>query len=440
MIAGDILIDIILALVALGVLVTVHETGHFLAARLCGVKVETFSIGFGSPLLKFVKNEIEYRIGWIPLGGYVKMKGEALEEGAAEEADSFQYTKWWKKIIISLAGPFSNLVLAVLIFILTFLLPSRVEDHYPVVGQVSGDYELIFQVGDSIHAVNGKPVEGWYQFLGSLSRTEDNSISLSRDGKNALLSLPQLEPETFIRDVQPSVTAVVGEMSPGMPAWRAGLKPGDKIIRVNNVEINNWYDMRELITLAEGDSVSLTLVREGQTFERTMPLEQNPMAEGQRLIGITQYMPVTYTLSYPPGKAVQYGVSSTLNFIALNYIALYRVISRPETLKSSVGGPVMIYSLSSQSAKKGWTSWITFLAAISIVLMIMNLLPIPVLDGGHIMFALVQGVIGKPIPRRVQLVLQNIGLVLLLMLMTFAFYNDFSKVFSRAVSSAVRPM
>lgn len=434
------MIDIILALVALGVLVTVHETGHFLAARLCGVKVETFSIGFGSPLLKFVKNEIEYRIGWIPLGGYVKMKGEALEEGAAEEADSFQYTKWWKKIIISLAGPFSNLVLAVLIFILTFLLPSRVEDHYPVVGQVSGDYELIFQVGDSIHAVNGKPVEGWYQFLGSLSRTEDNSISLSRDGKNALLSLPQLEPETFIRDVQPSVTAVVGEMSPGMPAWRAGLKPGDKIIRVNNVEINNWYDMRELITLAEGDSVSLTLVREGQTFERTMPLEQNPMAEGQRLIGITQYMPVTYTLSYPPGKAVQYGVSSTLNFIALNYIALYRVISRPETLKSSVGGPVMIYSLSSQSAKKGWTSWITFLAAISIVLMIMNLLPIPVLDGGHIMFALVQGVIGKPIPRRVQLVLQNIGLVLLLMLMTFAFYNDFSKVFSRAVSSAVRPM
>jgi len=115
------LFDIILALIALGILVTVHETGHFIAARLCGVKVETFSIGFGKPIFKFTRKEIEYKIGWLPLGGYVKMKGESLEETESEEPDSFRFTKWWKKIIIAFSGPFANLLFALLIFILVFM-------------------------------------------------------------------------------------------------------------------------------------------------------------------------------------------------------------------------------------------------------------------------------------------------------------------------------
>jgi len=434
------LIDTVLALVALGVLVTVHETGHFIAARLCGVKVETFSIGFGKPIFRFIKNEIEYRLGWIPLGGFVKMKGDSLEEGAAEEADSFQFTRWWKKIIIALAGPFSNLLLAVLIFILTFMLPSKVEDQFPVIGKSSGDYDLIFQPGDSIQAVNGKAVQGWYQFIGSLSTTDVNRITLIRNGKKAALTLPEVEPETFIRDVLPSVQAVVGDVNPGFPAWRAGLKPGDIIIQVDSAKVNDWYEMRELITRAEGDSVSLVLLRGATVFKRKLALESNPLSEGQRLIGITQYMPASYKQSYPPGKALQYGVSTTFNFIVLNYIGLYKIISKPETIKSSVGGPVMMYSMSSQSAKKGFTTWLMFVAAISLVLMIMNLLPIPVLDGGHIMFALIQGIIGKPIPRKLQVILQNIGLVMLLMLMVYAFYNDFSKVISRAVSGISTPL
>jgi len=436
---GESLFDILLALVALGVLVTVHEAGHFIAARLCGVTVETFSIGFGKPIFKLVRNGTEYRIGWIPLGGYVKMKGDSLEEDAIEEPDSFQFTKWWKKALIALAGPMSNLLLAVVIFILTFMLPGKVEDQSPVIGKTTGAYSMVFMPGDSIQAVNAKPIKGWYQFLGGLNSDKQNSIILVRDGKKLTLTLPVVNLQTFSNDVLPAVSSVIGEISPGMPAWRAGLQSGDKIVRVDSVRVNDWYDMREQITKAAADTILLTVQRGKTILNKAMPLEKNPLNDGQRVIGITQQMAVSYSQSYPPLTAAKYGVNATLNFIAINYVGLYKVVSQPETIKSSVGGPVMIYSLSSQSAKKGWSSWIMFVAAISLVLMIMNLLPIPVLDGGHIMFALIQAVRGKPLPRKAQIILQNIGVVLLLMLMVYAFYNDFTKVFTRAVSTMGKP-
>jgi len=433
------LFDIILAFVALGILVTVHETGHFIAARLCGVKVEMFSIGFGKPILKFTRKEIEYRIGWIPLGGYVKMKGEALEEDAAEEPDSFRFTAWWKKIIIAFSGPLSNLLFAVLIFILTFMIPSKVEDQNPVVGKSTGEYSLLFMSGDSIQSVNGTVVKGFYQFMGLLKTDQHNTVVLSRAGKKVTLTIPQVNQATFVNSVLPAVPAVVGEVSLGMSAWRAGLKPGDKIIKVNYIEVHDWYEMREIVTQPSHDTVTITVQRGINVFEKKIPLENNPLSDGQKLIGITQAMPVTYLQSYPPLQAIEYGAKATFSFLVINYVGLYKIISQPETLKSSVGGPVMIYSLSSQSAKKGISSWLMFVAAISLVLMIMNLLPIPVLDGGHIMFALIQGITGKPLPVKMQIILQNIGVVLLLMLMVYAFYNDFTKFFTRAVSTMGRP-
>lgn len=431
--------DIILAFVALGILVSVHETGHFLAARLCGVRVEKFSIGFGKPILKFTRKEIEYRLGWIPLGGYVKMKGEALDEEQTEETDSFRFTKWWKKIIIAFSGPLANLVLAIVIFIFTFALPGRAEDQYPVIGKSSPEFEFVFEPGDSIVSINEVPVKGWYHFISHLSSTKNNHVKLKRDGHLLDMTTPAIDLVDFTSKVMPLAPAVVGEVSPGMPAWRAGIMRGDSIISINSVPVNDWYEMREMILNSSLDSVLVTLKRNNAIQERSMPLEQNPLVEGQRMIGITQSMPVSYRQVHTPVQALEYGVKSTFGFIALNYAGLYKIITNPKALKSSVGGPVMIYSLSSQSAKRGAASWLMFVAAISLVLMIMNLLPIPVLDGGHIIFALIQGVIGKPIPIKVQLVLQNIGVVLLLMLMVYAFYNDFTKVITRAVSNMSNP-
>ena len=433
------MIDIILALFALGVLVTVHEAGHFLAARLCGVRVEVFSIGFGKPIIKFRRSGIDYRIGWLPLGGYVRMKGEALDEDAPEEADSFQYAKWWKKLIIAVAGPFANFILAVLIFILSFMLPGRVEDLYPVVGRSNGIYSSILQPGDSILAVNNKAVRGWYHLIGKAAEQQISTVLVKRGDLRLRINLKRDSLADLAEKVLPQVPAVVGEVSPGMPAWRAGLRPGDRIVRIDSSDVKDWYVMRELISSTRRDTVRLTLNRSGKSFVQTLQLEENPLSEGQRLIGISQQMPVVYYQSNPPLKAMKYGISATTGFVAVNYVGLYKLITNPGTIKSSVGGPVMIYSLSSQSAKKGWNSWIVFVAAISLVLMIMNLLPIPALDGGHVMFALIQAVTGKPLPHKVQIILQNIGFMLLLLLMVYAFYNDFSKVLARAYSGMGKP-
>lgn len=433
---GGILLDFLLAVVALGVLVAVHETGHFLVALLCKIKVEAFSIGFGKPLIKFTRHEIEYRLGWIPLGGYVKMKGENLEEDATPSTDSFLFAPWWKKALIGFAGPFANLLFGLLIFILTFAFPGKTEDQRPVVGKSNSEYSLLLMPGDSIMAVNGTPVQGWYQFLAGLKADKPNEIKLARQSHRLTLTIPQVKQETFANAVLPAVPAIVGEVSPGMAAWNAGLKAGDIITNINGYPVSDWYEMRDCLQKTKLDTVLVTIRRGNNVMDRKLPLQVNPLAAGQRLIGITQVMPVSYAQSYTPKEALLFGFRSTENFIVLNYVGLYKLLSKPEQLKNSLGGPVMIVTMSNQSVHKGWNYWISFIAAISLLLMIMNLLPIPVLDGGLILFAFIQAIIGKPIPRKVQIVAQNIGMILLFALMLYAFYNDFTKVFARALSSA----
>ena len=429
------MIDVILALIALGVLVTVHETGHFCMARWCGVRVEVFSIGFGKTLFSFTRHEIEYRLGWIPLGGYVKMKGEQPDADEPPSSDSFAFARWWKKALIGLAGPTANLIAGLLIFIITFLLPNQVEDHYPVVGSATGEYAAYFMPADTLLTLNNIPVKGWYQFIGKLQKTSPNEIRLARMGHRLLLTLPAQTPESLMVHMLPRVPARVGDVNPGLPAWRAGLKTGDLILAVDSTSVSNWYTMRELITQPGRDSVRLTFQRNQQILHKTMPLEANPLDDKQRLIGITQYMPVSYTNHYRPLQAINYGWQSTFGFLAVTYSSLVKVIAKPALFKNSLGGPVMIVSLSNQSIQKGWNYWLMFIGCISLLLMMMNLLPIPVLDGGHIMFALLQAVRGRPLPQKVQIVLQNIGLTLLILLMLYAFYNDFSRVISRAIST-----
>jgi len=425
--------NIIGAIVALGILVTVHELGHFIAARIFKVEVEKFSIGFGPKLLAFKKGKTEYRISLIPLGGYLKMKGENPDDEVEDTENSFKTKAWWQRAIIAFAGPFANFILAILIFILTFAIGKHFEDQLPIVGQVSANYAEFVQEEDTILQVNDNDVNGWTQIIQYVKANEENTFLIERNNEQILIANDEVEPRTWVTEILPYVPAVIGEVAPGMAAYKAGLMDNDEILSVDGQEVNNWYEMRTAIITNENESITLKIKRDNNIFEKSLIPEEN-ILDGNRIIGITQYMPIKYVEKYSLLESVKYGTIGTINFVYLNYAMLYKLIANPGAIKNNLGGPVMIYAMSAQTAKKGLDSILSFIAAISLILMIMNLLPIPILDGGHIFFCFIEGIRKKPLGLKIQIALQNVGLLILVFLMVFAFWNDFSRLFSRSSS------
>ena len=429
------MLTLLITIIAIGLMIFVHELGHFLVARAFKVGIERFSIGFGKAIWTTEKNGIQYSLGWIPLGGYVKMQGENPEEEISFDKEStFLGKSWWKRALIACSGPFANLLFGLLLFIIAFMLPQKQEDLLPVIQNSKGIWAEVFSPADSIVSVNGKPVKGFQEFLVALSDKKTNTISYLHKGQKTVLEIAPTEVDSLIKSLEPKVDTTIGEVFTGMPAWRAGLKTGDIVLAVDSVNVSNWYEMRERIIGSKNDEVILTILRDGKILQRKIALEENVAMGDQKMIGISQYMPVKKVTQYNPLQAISYGTQSTFSFIVLNYVGLYKLIMKPEQLKSNLGGPVMIATMGQQVAQKGFSSLIIFLASISLILMIMNLLPIPVLDGGHIIFAFLEGIFGKPVPIKVQALLQRVGFALLLLLMFYAFYADISKLLIRQFS------
>ncbi|MEN6445091.1 MAG: RIP metalloprotease RseP [Candidatus Cloacimonas sp.] len=429
------MLSLIITIIAFGLMIFVHEFGHFLAALYFKVGVEKFSIGFGKAIWQAEKNGIEYRVGWIPLGGYVKMQGDNPEEYVDnEEKGTFLGTSWFKRAIIAFSGPFANVILGLLLFIIAFMLPQKQEDLLPVVQNAKGIWAEYFSPADSIVSVNGKPVKGFQEFLLILTNEKTNTIEYIHNGQRTFLEVSSAQADSLLKSLEPKVDTIIGEVFTGMPAWRGGLKPGDKILAVDSVNVSDWYEMRERIIGSKKEGVELTILRNGKIVKRTIALEENVSMGDQKMIGISQYMPVKSVTKYNISQAVNYGTRSTINFIAMNYVGLYKLFLKPEQLKNNLGGPVMIATMGQQVAQRGIGSLIIFLGSISLVLMIMNLLPIPILDGGHIFFAIIEGIIRRPVPIKVQAFLQRIGFALLLLLMIYAFYADISKLLIRQFS------
>ena len=425
--------NIIGAIVALGILVTVHELGHFIAARIFNVEVEKFSIGFGPKLLAFKKGKTEYRISLIPLGGYLKMKGDNPDEKVEDTENSFKTKTWWQRATIAFAGPFANFILALLIFIFTFAIGKHFEDQLPIVGEVSANYAEFVQEKDTIIKVNDKDILGWTQIIQNTKDDKENIFLVERNNEEILITNNEVEPKTWVTDILPYVPAVIGEVAPGMAAYKAGLMEQDEILSVDGNEVKNWFEMRTAITTNENELITLLIKRGDDIFEKSLTPEDN-ILDNNRIIGITQYMPVKYIEKYSFLESVQYGTVMTINFVYLNYTMLYKLITNPSAIKNNLGGPVMIYAMSAQTVDKGLDSILSFIAAISLILMIMNLLPIPILDGGHIFFCFIEGIRKKPLGLKIQIALQNVGLFILVFLMIFAFWNDISRLFSRSSS------
>ena len=357
--------SVVSAIVVLGVLIFVHELGHFVVAKLSGVRVLVFSLGFGPKLCGVRMGETEYILSAIPLGGYVKMLGEGKGEEEDEEAElseeeqqgSYAHKGPWRRMAIIVAGPLTNILFAALVFAVVYL----------------------FGV--------------------------------------------------------PSLVPVVGEVNYEMPAYSAGFRPGDRIISIDGKKIETWDELSSTIRSSGGRELQITYERKGEIHTtRVVPKKM----ESKDLFGeeVVNYV-IGITASgetridhYQPGEALIQGVRETWKVAYLTVVGFVKMVERVIPAKD-LGGPIMIAQMAGQHAKAGILSLLYFMGIISVNLGILNLFPIPVLDGGHLMFILIEIVRGKPLSRQKIEIAQQFGLFLLISLMIFVFYNDLARIFSQ---------
>jgi len=430
-------LSIVIAVIALGLLVLIHEGGHFLAARLCKVAVLKFSIGFGPKLFSFFKHGTEFTISLIPLGGYVKMKGDDPDlEKQEGEPDEYYAKKWYQRAFIVFAGPFANLIFALILFIFASGISRTYRDYYPIIHEAKAPFDAYFQQNDQVKSVNSSEVKSWSDIFRYTNINENNEYSVINDAEERQISIAPKDMQDFYNGLSPITNTVIGEVSPGLPAWKAGLKKGDKILEIQGKTVSTWYEVRDFIK-EENSEIELLIERDKKTLKVKLLPEENPLQEGNFIVGISQELPLEVIEKNSVPEAIKYGSISTANFVAMNYYAIYKLFKNPKAFKNSIGGPVMVFSMTKESSEKGLAETLNFIAAISILLMIMNLLPIPVLDGGHILFCFIEGIMQKRVSMKIQMYAQQAGFFLLMLLMVYAFANDFSKLANRAHSNRI---
>jgi len=442
-------------LVALGVLIVVHEYGHYLVARLCGVKVLRFSVGFGRPLFtRRSADGTEWVIAAVPFGGYVKMLDEREAPVAGNElARAFNRQTVWRRIAIVIAGPAFNFLFAIAVY--TGLFVYGVPEARPVVDTpppASAAARAGFAAGDVVISIDGTPIETWqalrWQVMQAalqggrlrIARTNarghllDSVLDLSAySGADADAGLLE---RVGLRLHRPPLDPVLGSVVAGSPAARSGLQAGDKITRAAGAAIADWTALVATVRVHPGRNLVLGVEREGKYLE----LEVVPDAvesAGVRVgrIGAAPHVPpehakaILINVRHGPLEALARAVEKTWEISIFSLRMLGRMLLG-EVSWRHLSGPVTIADYAGQSAQLGWLSYLSFLALISISLGVLNLLPIPLLDGGHLMYYSVEIVKGSPVSERVMEVGQRVGLTLLMVMMAFAFYNDLNRLFS----------
>ena len=423
--------------IALGILVFIHELGHFLAAKLFKMRVEQFSIGFPPRIVSKTVGETEYRIGAVPLGGYVKIAGMVDESMDTEWAErepqpwEFRAKPVWQRIVVICAGVVFNLILAVLIFIGLkavygeTVIPSVSTEPVTVQpGSVAAD--IGFRSGDVLKAVNGRPVESVTDVTDFRALTADELVfTVERGGDRVDLDAPDDIGTRLSRagdfglrfTLPPLASAVV----PGSPAAEAGLEPGDRIVAIDGTPIASWFELTDAVRASEGRELRLAVERGGDT----LAVAATPRAqEDYWVIGISG--PVekrAYSLPEAVGAGTRAAWDNTVGTIA----SLRKIVTGREDVRESVGGPILIARATKEAADQGMEQFWYIVAMLSIALAIFNILPIPVLDGGHLVFLLYEGVTRREPSVKVRMWVQQAGFVLILAFFAFVIFNDISR-------------
>jgi regulator of sigma E protease len=453
--ALEILSYIFWVILAITILVFIHELGHFAFAKLFGMRVERFSVGFPPKIFGRTIGETEYVIGATPLGGYVKISGmvdESMDtefEGMEPQPHEFRAKPVWQRIVVITAGVVFNIVLAFVIFAGLklsygddFIPAENIESVY--VPDATFAHDMGLRTGDRIVAVSGRPLERYEDLLDVERLMADpmtvtvvrESDSLTFRGPDDIMT--QLNRSGgFGISVHPSL---IGSVMTQSAAHEAGLRPGDRILAINGEPVTFWLQITEMMQAAGGDSLDVTFARapearltapRGGITAETTRLKPQQAEDGRYLLGVT--VPTLEMLweeygkehqAYGPVTALAGGVQETWVTTKVIVTSLTRVFSGRENFRENVGGPIAIAQITKQAAEAGAFFFWRIVAMLSITLAIMNILPVPALDGGHLMFLIYEGVTRREPSLRVRMVMQQVGMIVLLAFMTFLIFND----------------
>ena len=424
-------------LIALGILIFVHELGHFLVAKGAGIRVERFSLGFPPRMIGFRWKETDYCLSWIPFGGYVKVAGMA-DVGSEEETGAdweFPSKPIWVRMAVIAAGPAMNLLFAYVAFLFLYSTYGIDSIDSTAIDPLEGSPAAIagLRHGDAIVRVGEQPVANYYELKRELEKAAGAAVTVDaeRDGRTLAFDLPR---ETAAaREEQSSgvpyglsllYSTVVGGVVEGMPAEAAGLKEEDRITRVAGAEVRTWKEMREQISRHPGEEIEIAWLRDGEPMTALVTPEPRP--DGESTIGQIGIGPHTSTADVPFGEAASLSASGLVNSAGLILEFIGSIFE--EDRYKELGGPILIAKMADDTAERGLEPFIYFLALLSVNLAILNLMPIPALDGGHLVFLTLEAVMRRPLSQRKREFCQQVGLVLILGLMILVTFNDLNRL------------